>query len=262
MSPSSHRRRPADAASAPHDGSSPDGRPAVRRSVLAGFLSLLGELLITVGLVLGLFVAYSLWWTNVLADRQASARGDAVRQQWLAPSPSASEPAKPAEPGALDTAGGVGFLHVPAMKNGEVLVKRGTAPDVLNDGVAGYYTEPVKSALPWDAAGNFSLAAHRDGHGAKFHNIDKVRNGDAIVFETRDTWYVYKVFAELRQTSKYNVDVISPVPKESGRTAPGRYITLTTCTPVYTSKYRYVVWGELVRTEQVNADRSLPAELR
>ncbi|WP_420834002.1 class E sortase [Streptomyces antarcticus] len=260
MSPSSHRRRPADAAAAPHDASCDTGRPAGRRSVLAGFLSLLGELLITVGLVLGLFVAYSLWWTNVLADRQASARGDEIRQQWLAPP--APGPSEPAEPGALDTGGGVGFLHVPAMKNGEVLVKRGTAPDVLNDGVAGYYTEPVKSALPWDASGNFSLAAHRDGHGAKFHNIDKVRDGDAIVFETRDTWYVYKVFAELRQTSKYNVDVISPVPKESGRTAPGRYITLTTCTPVYTSKYRYVVWGELVRTEKVNADRSLPAELR
>lgn len=233
--------------------------PAGSRSVLAGFLSLLGELLITVGLVLGLFVAYSLWWTNVLADRQASARGDQIRQQWLTPG---AEPSKPAQPGALDTKDGVGFLHVPAMKNGEVLVKRGTDPQTLNDGVAGYYTEPVKSALPWDAKGNFSLAAHRDGHGAKFHNIDKLNNGDAIVFETKDTWYVYKVFAELRQTSKYNVDVISPVPKESGKTSPGRYITLTTCTPVYTSKYRYIVWGELVRTEKVDAKRTPPAELR
>lgn len=247
MSRADHRRR---RAAAP---------PAGRRSVLAGLLSLLGELLITAGLVLGLFVAYSLWWTNVLADRQAAARGDEVRELWKAP---AAEQAKPTEPGALDTGDGLGFLHVPAMKNGEVLVKRGTDPDVLNDGVAGYYTQPVKSALPWDAKGNVALAAHRDGHGAKFHAIDKVKNGDAIVFETKDTWYVYKVFAELRQTSKYNVDVISPVPKESGKTAPGRYITLTTCTPVYTSKYRYVVWGELVRTEKVDADRTPPAELR
>lgn len=233
--------------------------PPPSRSVLAGFLSLLGELLITVGLVLGLFVAYSLWWTNVLADRDASARGDAVREQWNRPS---TAPSTPAAPGALDTQGGIGFLHVPAMKNGEVLVKQGTGSDVLNDGVAGYYTEPVKSALPSEPAGNFALAAHRDGHGAKFHNIDKLKNGDAIVFETRDTWYVYKVFADLTQTTKYNVDAISPVPKESGRTAPGRYITLTTCTPVYTSKYRYIVWGELVRTEKVDGKRTLPAELR
>ncbi|MFJ6797555.1 class E sortase [Streptomyces sp. NPDC091268] len=238
--------------------------PPHGRGVLAGFLSLLGELLITAGLVLALFVAYSLWWTNVLADRDASARGDEVRRQWTrpaAPAPSPN-PSASAQPGALDVQGGIGFLHVPAMKNGEVLVKRGTGPDVLDDGVAGYYTQPVKSALPWDAAGNFTLAAHRDGHGAKFHDIDKVRAGDAIVFETKDDWYVYKVFAELRQTSKYNVDVINPVPKESGRTAPGRYITLTTCTPVYTSKYRYVVWGELVRTEKVDGRRTPPPELR
>ncbi|MDJ0380777.1 class E sortase [Streptomyces sp. G-G2] len=227
------------------------------RNRLAGFLSLLGELLITVGLVLALFVAYSLWWTNVLADRNAARRGDTVRQQWQTPPPAATP-----EAGALDTQDGIGFLHVPAMKNGEVLVKSGTSADVINDGVAGYYTEPVKSALPWDKQGNFTLAAHRDGHGAKFHNIDKVKTGDAVVFETRDTWYVYKVFAELRQTSKYNTDVINPVPKESGKTAPGRYITLTTCTPVYTSKFRYVVWGELVRTEKVDAKRTPPAELR
>ncbi|KPI12148.1 sortase family protein [Actinobacteria bacterium OV450] len=157
---------------------------------------------------------------------------------------------------------GIGFLHVPAMRNGEVLVKRGTAPEVLNEGVAGYYLHPVKSALPWDEEGNFALAAHRDGHGAKFHNIDRVRNGDAVVFETRDTWYVYKVFAQLRRTSKYDVGVIAPVPKGSGRTGPGRYITLTTCTPVYTSRFRYVVWGELVRTEPVDSKRTPPAELR
>ncbi|AZM90021.1 MULTISPECIES: class E sortase [Streptomyces] len=233
--------------------------PPADRSVIAGALSLLGELLITVGLVLGLFVAYSLWWTNVLADRQASARGDEIRQRWGSPSPSSSGPV---QPGALDTKDGVGFLHVPAMRNGEVLVKEGTSPDVLNDGVAGYYLDPVKSALPSDDKGNFALAAHRDGHGAKFHNIDKVKNGDAIVFETKDTWYVYKVFAELAQTSKYNTDVINPVPKQSGKTAPGRYITLTTCTPVYTSKYRYIVWGELVRTEKVDDKRTKPAELR
>jgi LPXTG-site transpeptidase (sortase) family protein len=142
-----------------------------------------------------------------------------------------------------------------------VLVTKGTGTDDLN-GVAGYYTEPVKSAMPWDKKGNFTLAAHRDGHGAKFHNIDKLDQGDAVVFETRDTWYVYKVYAKLPVTSKYNVDVLDAIPKESGRTKAGRYITLTTCTPVYTSKYRYIVWAELERTEKVNADRTPPKELR
>ncbi|TQK53051.1 LPXTG-site transpeptidase (sortase) family protein [Streptomyces sp. SLBN-118] len=221
------------------------------RSRVAGVISVFGELLITAGVVLGLFVVYSLWWTNVLAEREASKQGDHMRDGWASTAP-----------GALDTKDGIGFLHVPAMKNGEVLVKKGTDSNSLNDGIAGYYTDPIKSTLPWAGKGNFTLAAHRDGHGAKFHNIHKLKDGDPIVFETRDTWYVYKVYNELQETSKYNVDVLQPIPKESGKTKPGRYITLTTCTPIYTSDYRYIVWGELVRTEKVDADRTPPAELR
>jgi len=217
---------------------------------IAGAISVFGEMLITAGVVLGLFVVYSLWWTNVLADREASEQGDRMRDGWASTGP-----------GDLDTKDGIGFLHVPAMSDGEVLVKKGTNTKALNNGVAGYYTDPVKSALPWDDKGNFTLAAHRDGHGAKFHNIHKLHDGDPIVFETKDTWYVYKVYKTLPETSKYNVDVLQPVPKESGKTTPGRYITLTTCTPVYTSDYRYIVWGELDRTEKVDAKRTPPAEL-
>lgn len=223
------------------------------RGRVAATISVIGELLITVGTVLGLFVAYSLWWTNVTADRQAEHDGAKVRDQWAG---------SLTGPGALDTGDGVGFLHVPAMgKDFEVLVKKGTGTDVLNEGVAGYYTDPVKSAMPWDRTGNFTLAAHRDGHGAKFHDIDKIKNGDAVVFEDRDTWYVYKVYKVLDETSKFDVGVIDQVPAESGRKKPGRYITLTTCTPVYTSRYRYVVWGELERTQKVDANRTPPAEL-
>ncbi|MFD3331134.1 class E sortase [Streptomyces sp. NPDC058700] len=219
------------------------------RNRIAGIISLFGELLITAGVVLGLFVVYSLWWTNVLADRAADQDGAQVRDRWAG------------GPGALDTRDGIGFLHVPAMGDDEILVKRGTGSDILNNGVAGYYTDPIKSALPQDKQGNFTLAAHRDGHGAKFHNIHKLKTGDAIVFESKDTWYVYKVYKSLPETTKYNVDVLQPVPRESGRTKPGRFITLTTCTPMYTSDYRYIVWGELERTEKVDRDRTPPAEL-
>ncbi|WP_030805933.1 class E sortase [Streptomyces sp. NRRL F-2799] len=230
-------------------GGPPRGQGPIARAV-----SFLGELLITAGVVLGLFVVYSLWWTNVVADRHADRQADRVRDHWANSATG---------PGALDTKDGIGFLHVPAMRNGAVLVEKGTSTDVLDEGVAGYYTEPAKAVLPMTGKkGNFTLAAHRDGHGAKFHNIDKVHEGDPVVFETKDKWYVYKVYSILPETSKYNVDVLAQVPKESGRTKPGHYITLTTCTPVYTSRYRYIVWAELVRTEKVDAKRTPPAELR
>ncbi|MGW3283767.1 class E sortase [Streptomyces sp. NPDC001002] len=230
--------------------------PEARRGPgpIAQAVSVLGELLITGGLVLGLFVVYSLWWTNVVADRKADKEADKVRDNW-------SQEAT--GPGALNTKNGIGFLHVPAMKNGEVLVEKGTSTSILNNGVAGYYTDPAKATLPTsNKKGNFTLAAHRDGHGAKFHNIDKLSKGDPIVFETKDKWYVYKVYAVLPETSKYNVQVLAQVPKESGKKKAGHYITLTTCTPVYTSRYRYVVWGELVRVEKVDNKRTPPKELR
>lgn len=226
-------------------------KPRRLRGRIAATVGFIGELLITMGLILGLFVVYSLWWTNVLADRDASRRGDSIRNEWAAKGP-----------GALDTGKGIGFLHVPAMDEGEVLVTKGTRSKNLDAGVAGFYTKPVKAAMPWDKKGNFSLAAHRDGHGAKFHNIHQVHPGDPVVFETRDTWYVYRVFAELPKTSKFDVGVLKDVPEGSGKKKPGRYLTLTTCTPVYTSDYRYIVWAELDRTEKVDAKRTPPKELR
>ncbi|MFC5672201.1 class E sortase [Streptomyces incanus] len=236
---------------------SPPGRR--RMGPGAMLVSALGELLITAGLVLGLFVVYSLWWTNVLADRAADKQADKVRDNW-AQGPGAGTGDGPA---SFDSQNGIGFLHVPAMGGDDILIEKGTTLKVLNDGVAGYYTDPVKATLPMSGKkGNFSLAAHRDGHGAKFHDIHKIKDGDPIVFETKDTWYVYKTYAILPETSKYNVDVLSKVPGESGRKKAGHYITLTTCTPLYTSKYRYVVWGELVRTEKVDEDRTPPEELR
>ncbi|MGW1610873.1 class E sortase [Streptomyces sp. NPDC002285] len=235
-------------------------RPPARRrgrGRIATAVSVFGELLITAGLVLGLFVVYSLWWTNVVADRAADKQADKVRDIW------AHEDEDSGRPAEFDSKNGIGFLHVPTMSGDDILVEKGTTSKILNDGVAGYYTDPVKATLPASGKkGNFSVAAHRDGHGAEFHNIHKIKKGDPIVFETKGDWYVYKVYAVLPETSKYNVKVLSAIPKESGRTKAGHYITLTTCTPVYTSRYRYVVWGELERVEKVDEERTVPEELR
>lgn len=67
-----------------------DPAPAARRRgtrPLALAVSVLGELLITAGLVLGLFVVYSLWWTNVIADRKADQQGHKVRDEWAQSAP-------------------------------------------------------------------------------------------------------------------------------------------------------------------------------
>ncbi|MFJ6379897.1 class E sortase [Kitasatospora sp. NPDC092039] len=285
----------AQSAEPAREASAPPGRTAGRgRSGALAALGVFGELLITLGLVLGLFVAYSLWWTNVQADRSASAAADRLRSSWAAgpapgspaapgaaPAPGASgTPGAPGAPGTgtAGASGGsgaapapgqfavgadVGFLHVPAMgRNNQVLIRMGTSAEVLDDGVAGVYEQPYRAAMPWDQEGNFALAAHRDGHGAKFHDLDAVHKGDAVVVETKDKWYVYRVDSTLAETSKYDTGIVAPVPARSGYAGPGRYITLTTCTPVYTSRYRMAVWGSLVRVDDMDAKRTPPPELR
>ncbi|CAM5698634.1 Class E sortase OS=Streptomyces fumanus OX=67302 GN=GCM10018772_12270 PE=4 SV=1 [Streptomyces fumanus] len=74
-------------------GSAPPDRPR-RRGRIAAAVSVLGELLITAGLVLGLFVVYSLWWTNVVADRHADRRGDEVRDTWAQDPPGRAGPGR------------------------------------------------------------------------------------------------------------------------------------------------------------------------
>ncbi|MEO3751675.1 class E sortase [Streptomyces sp. B6B3] len=229
------------------------------RRRVAAVIGVVGELLITGGVVLALFVVYSLWWTNVVANQEAKRDSNALHEQWESTPDDGDDTT---EPRTYDPADGIGFLHVPAMTDDVILVKEGVDTGILNGGVAGYYDEPVESAMPWQQEGNFSLAAHRDGHGAKFHNIHEIEEGDAIVFETRNSWYVYRAFAILPETSKYNTGVLAPIPEESGRDEPGSYITLTTCTPILTSEHRYVVWGELERVDAVDAQRTLPPELQ
>lgn len=251
----------ADDKAAPADGGAPpseEGEAAPGRTTLqkvAAVCGVVGEVMITVGVVLALFVVYSLWWTNVVTNREVAKQSRKVRESW--------QHGKSTPGRGFNPKDGIGFLHIPAMGHDyQVLIAKGTSRKELNKGVAGYYTDPVKAALPWAKKGNFALAAHRDGHGAKFHNLNKVKKGDVLVVETRDVWYVYRVFKTLPSTSKYNVGVIKPIPSGSGRTKAGRYITLTTCTPVYTSRNRLVVWGTLTRTEKVDKQRTLPKELR
>ncbi|MPY55406.1 class E sortase, partial [Streptomyces acidicola] len=118
--------------------------------------------------------------------------------------------------------------------------------NVLNKGYAGHYP---RTAQPGQA-GNFALAGHRNTHGEPFRYINRLRRGDEVRVETRAALYTYVVDRTLARTTPGDGGVIRPVPRSSvkpsyGYGAPGYYLTLTTCTPEYTSTYRLVVWGKL-----------------
>jgi sortase A len=117
---------------------------------------------------------------------------------------------------------------------------------VLDRGYVGHYPG---TAQPGER-GNFALAGHRNTHGEPFRYVNRLRAGDEITVDVRGQRYTYVVGKVLPETTERDTGVIAPVPRSSvrpeyGYSEPGAYITLTTCTPEYTSKYRLVIWGTL-----------------
>ncbi|MFG2238990.1 class E sortase [Streptomyces sp. NPDC048734] len=197
-----------------------------------------GEVFITTGVLMLLFVTYQLWWTNVRAHAQADKEASSLQDDWASGK---------RNPGTFSPGQGFAILHIPKLDVVVPIAEGISNKGVLDKGMVGHYGEDaLKTAMPDAKTGNFGLAGHRNTHGEPFRYINRLQPGDAIVVETQDEYYVYKMASMLPVTSPSNVSVLEPVPPGSGFTGPGRYITLTTCTPEFTSKYRLIVWGKMV----------------
>ncbi|MDT0609662.1 class E sortase [Streptomyces lancefieldiae] len=198
----------------------------------------IGEVFITAGVLMLLFVTYQLWWTNVRAQAQADKAASNLQDDWASGK---------RNPGSFEPGQGFALLHIPKLDVVVPIAEGINSKKVLDRGMVGHYAEgALKTAMPDAKTGNFGLAGHRNTHGEPFRYINKLEPGDPIVVETQDEYFVYKMASVLPVTSPSNVSVLDPVPRQSGFTGPGRYITLTTCTPEFTSKYRLIVWGKMV----------------
>ncbi|MGW7065841.1 class E sortase [Streptomyces sp. NPDC054855] len=241
------------------------------------------EAAVTCGLVLLLLVAHQLWWTNRQAREGAERKVQALEREWGSSSSTSSDaaddpaPAPDARtgPGASDDGDGGGggddrageaspqaqrqrpaptpdwdqayaVLRIPRIGIRVPVAEGISKSGVLNKGYVGHYP---RTAQPGQG-GNFALAGHRNTHGEPFRRINRLGDGDELVVETERAVYTYVVDKTLGQTSARDSGVIRPVPRSDvktghGYSAPGYYITLTTCTPEYTSRYRLIVWGTL-----------------
>ncbi|TXS23186.1 class E sortase [Streptomyces sp. gb1(2016)] len=198
----------------------------------------IGEVFITFGVLMLLFVTYQLWWTNVRADQIAGRETSKIQDDWANGARS---------PGAFEPGQGFAIMHIPKLDVVAPIAEGISKEKVLDRGMVGHYGEgKLKTAMPSEKQGNFAVAGHRNTHGEPFRYINKLKPGDPIVVETQDAYYTYEMTSILPQTSPSNVAVIDEVPTGSGFTGPGRYITLTTCTPEFTSTYRMIVWGKMV----------------
>ena len=221
----------------------PSHRARRRPGLLAGALGVLGELLLTAGALLLLFLVWQLWWTDVLADREHSDIIAGLEHEWSALDDEEIAPRQEGEPPVPDTIGDTmvwGTMHVPDFDRDRFPLAEGVSlEEVLNVKGVGHYPE---TALPGQV-GNFSVAGHRNTYGRAFEEIASLEGGDAIVVETSEAFYVYEVTESLIVMPQ-DVEVIAPAPGQPGVEPTGQMLTLTACHPMYSARERYIVHAE------------------
>ncbi len=202
-----------------------------------------GEVLITLGLVLLLFVSWQLWWTDVTANRDQAVTVQALERGFRAP-PRGGVAGKGSLANLTRVPFGEAFaiLRIPRFGAGFARpVLEGTDHDTLTKGL-GHYEGTAMPGL----VGSFAVAGHRTTYGRPLHNIDLMRSGDVIVVETRVSYVVYAVARHVIVTPDH-VEVIAPVPQRPGVQPATAWMTMTACHPKYSASQRYVVFARLVR---------------
>ncbi|WP_407552827.1 class E sortase [Streptomyces sp. Pv4-95] len=247
-------------------------RRPVARALWAG-----AELTVTFGAVLLLLVVHQLWWTNRQAQGDARDRVARLERQWeTAP----RQPAvRPPDEGGSEQRDDASAAPDGAPRGGPARTGTGPQPDlayavlriprigvtapvaqgvgkaaVLNRGYVGHYPQTAQPG----GAGNVALAGHRNTHGEPFRRLDRLRPGDTVRLDTAEARHTYVVRKILPRTTPRDGTVLADVPYSSVHpgyrfNAPGAYLTLTTCTPEYSSAYRLVVWAVL-RSTQSNTE--------
>ena len=225
-------------------------RPTTASRIRTG-IRVLGEVMITFGLVVILFAAYEVFGNSAKVQDEQNTLSTELSQQWDNPTvgPSGTVPAAPG-------ANLVGRLYIPKFQK-EWVVVNGVRPQDIRY-APGHYPS---TALP-GKIGNFSVAGHRIKK--IFWRLDELRPGDVIGVETQSFWYVYRVTGqEIVKPSA--VEVVSPVPDQPGAKATKAMLTLTTCNPKFNNYQRLIVHAELAKSIQRDPslpDAGMPAEMK
>ena len=212
-----------------------------------------GQTLITLGLVVLLFCVYEVWFTNVYTNKEQSRLGDDLRKSWTAPPPPSPKPGTKLVGVSLGT--GIAVIWIPRIGmtgKGAKVVIEGVGTEDLKRG-PGHYPG---TALPGEV-GNSVVSGHRTTYGAPFNRLDELRDGDAIVLETRDTWFTYRMVRQ-QVVPPTAVEVTYAVPGDRSAKPTKKLLTLTTCNPKYSAKTRLIVTAEL-QSALPKADGQPPA---
>lgn len=204
------------------------------RTRISNILEFLGELLLTFGVIIGLFVGYK----AILQDNQVGEAQTVLAKEYEA------EPSKFVPLSEVDELAEIfAQMYVPRFgENWTRLVAEGTRwHPVLNEIGVGHYRN---TEMPGEV-GNFAVAGHRGGFGGAFKQIHELRDGDRVYLKTRDMWFVYK-YLQTKIVEPDATGVLNSLPQGlDAASIGGRYMTLTSCTPIFVNTQRIIVWLEL-----------------
>jgi len=223
-------------------------KPVPRRS-RATFISVVGELLLTAGMLVLLFVSWQMWIGDVIIGAENNAKGAELSAQWAEMPPPEPPPAVQQgdetvyEPPVLphpEDAEVFANMRIPRFGDDyNVHIAGGTTRERTLDRLGiGLYEQ---SKMPGQV-GNFSLAGHRTTWGKPFNRIDELRLDDALVIETEVGWYTYR-FRNMQYVKPSAGDVLLDVPQMPQLAPSDRFITLTACSPLYSLAERIIAYG-------------------
>jgi len=222
-------------------------------------VNIVGELFLTAGALILLFLGWQLWLNDIIVGSSQNDAASALSQQWSdsnsTPSPSASFaaspsiaapivlPSKDAPPVIARPAPSAAFANLLVPRLGadyRRTISQGVGLDVLNDSAAGIGHYPA-SQLP-GAVGNFAVAAHRTTYGKSFHDINTLVPGDHLFVETKAGWYRY-VYRNSVYVYPTGVDVLKAVPQMPQSSPGDRIMTMTSCNPFFSAAERIVAYS-------------------
>jgi len=190
----------------------------------------LGRSLGTLAIIVG-FLVFSIALAQLAAGgRQAAHAQTTLRKQLH----SATTPRLPG--------GAVAEMTIPSMGL-DVIVVDGVRLSDLARGPGWYPT-----SAPIGADGATAIAGHSSGWGHPFMHLGDLRSGDLVVLRVPGHLYTYAV----TRTETVNPDAVWVLAGDPASRASHKLV-LTTCTPVFTSRYRLIVWADLVAANTIAA---------
>jgi sortase A len=228
-----------------------------------------GRVLIMVGLLILLFVAYQLWGTGIYearaqSDLKSQFNRDLARQgsqstttssgatSTTAPTPTTAPTATtgplPLPPAPAD-GDPIGVIKIDKIGVDKVVVEGTSVPD-LRKGPGHYTGSPLPGQL-----GNAAIAGHRTTYGAPFGDLDQLARGDKISVRTLTGTWDYVLVDDPFAVKPDQTEVLDPtIDPATGQ--PQATLTLTTCEPKYQATERLIVKAKLSDTNQL---QPLPA---